>query len=66
MLHHVTLAYDIDAEAMGRVLNISREKMRDKAVRSAVKRVDPLKRQTGMSRDALVEYLMESIRAFIR
>lgn len=66
VLHHVTLAYDIDAEAMGRVLNTSREKMRDKAVRSAVKRVDPLKRQTGMSRDALVEYLMESIRAFIR
>ena len=37
--------------------------MRDKAVRSAVKRVDPLKRQTGMSREALVEYLMESIRS---
>ena len=63
VLHHVTLAYDIDAEAMGRVLNTSREKMRDKAVRSAVKRVDPLKRQTGMSREALVEYLMESIRS---
>ncbi|NMM96655.1 ligase [Bifidobacterium sp. DSM 109960] len=66
VLHHVTLAYDIDAEAMESVLNTSREKMRDKAVRSAVKRVDPLKRQTGMSRDALVEYLMESLRSFAR
>lgn len=64
VLHHVTLAYDIDAEAMGSVLNTSREKMRDKAVRSAVKRVDPLKRQTGMSRDTLVEYLMDSLRSF--
>ncbi len=66
VLHHVTLAYDIDAEAMGSVLNTSREKMRDKAVRSAVKRVDPLKRQTGMSREALVEYLMDSLHSFAR
>ena len=61
MLHHVTLAYDIDAEKMGRVLNTSREKMSDKAVKSAIKRVDPLKRQTGLSRRELVEYLMHSL-----
>ncbi len=61
ILHHVTLAYDINAETMGRVLNTSREKMSDKAVKSAVKRVDPLKRQTGMSRRDLVEYLMRSV-----
>lgn len=51
---------------MGRVLNVSKEKMRDKAVRSAVKRVDPLKRQTGMGRDELVDYLMRSLRAYTR
>lgn len=66
ILHHVTLAYDIDAETMGRVLNVSQEKMRDKAVRSAVKRVDPLKRQTGMGRDELVGYLMRSLLAYTR
>lgn len=31
MLHHVTMAYDIDAAKMSRVLNTSREKMSDKA-----------------------------------
>ena len=66
ILNHVTLAYDIDAEKMGRVLNVSQEKMRDKAVRSAVKRVDPLKRQTGMGRDELVGYLMRSLLAYTR
>lgn len=60
MLHHVTLAYDIDAVAMGRVLNTSREKMSDKAVKSAVRRVDPLRRQTGLSRAELVAYLMRA------
>ncbi|OZG61290.1 ligase [Bifidobacterium lemurum] len=58
VLHHVTLSYDIDAQKMGRVLNTSREKMRDKAVKSAVKRVDPLKRQTGFTRDELVNHLI--------
>lgn len=41
ILHHVTLAYDIDAVKMTRVLNISGEKMSDKAVKSAVKRSGP-------------------------
>ena len=60
VLHHVTLAYDIDAEKMGRVLNTSREKMSDKAVRSAVKRVDPMRSQTGMSREDVVERLLDA------
>lgn len=60
VLHHVTLAYDIDAEKMARVLRVSREKMSDKAVRSAVKRVDPLRSQTGMSRETLVRHLIEA------
>lgn len=60
VLHHVTLAYDIDAEKMGRVLTVSHEKMSDKAVRSAVKRVDPLRSQTGMSRETLIRHLIAS------
>ncbi len=53
VLHHVTMAYDIDAAKMVEVLRISREKMADKAVKSAVKRVDPLKSRTTLSRDEL-------------
>lgn len=61
ILHHVTLAYDIDAEKMTRVLNTSREKMSDKAVKSAVKRVDPMRSQTGMSRSQIVKHLLEAV-----
>ena len=57
VLHHVTLAYDIDAVKMSRILIISREKMSDKAVRSAVKRVDPMRRQTGLPRTRIIEHL---------
>ena len=50
MLHHVTMAYDIDADKMLDVLRIGREKLSDKGIKSARKRVDPLRRQTGMPR----------------
>ena len=46
----------------GRVLNTSREKMSDKAVKSAVKRVDPMRSQTGMSREDVVERLLDAAR----
>lgn len=59
VLHHVTMAYDIDAEKMARVLNTSPEKLSDKAVRSARRRVDPLRSQTGLSRDDLMRYLID-------
>lgn len=58
VLHHVTLAYDIDAAAMGEVLNTSREKISDKAVKSAVKRVDPLRSQTGLCREQVIDHLL--------
>ena len=57
VLHHTMLSYDIDAMKMTRVLNISKEKMSDKAVRSAVKHVDPLRSQTGLSREAILDHL---------
>ncbi|MDR1426174.1 MAG: lipoate--protein ligase family protein [Bifidobacteriaceae bacterium] len=60
VLHHVTMAYDIDAAKMLQVLRIGREKLSDKGTASATKRVDPLRRQTGMSRDAVVEALIAS------
>ena len=55
MLHHVTMAYDIDAAKMARVLNTSQEKLSDKAVRSAVKRVDPMK---SLTREQIIDDLL--------
>ena len=46
---------------MTRVLNISGEKMSDKAVKSAVKRVDPMRAQTGLSRDGLIARLADCL-----
>jgi lipoate-protein ligase A len=60
VLHHVTMAYDIDADKMLEVLRIGREKLTGKGVKSANKRVDPLRSQTGMSRDAIVRALIRS------
>jgi lipoate-protein ligase A len=51
VLHHVTMAYDIDATKMLQVLRIGREKLSDKGTKSAQKRVDPMRSQTGMARD---------------
>lgn len=62
VLHHVTMAYDIDADKMLEVLRIGREKMSDKGHRSANKRVDPLRSQTGMPRDGIIASFMDSFR----
>ena len=62
VLHHTTLAYDMDPGDMVRVLRIGREKLRDKATASASKRVSPLVRQTGLSREAVAESLLRHFR----
>jgi len=55
VLHHVTMSYDIDADKMLQVLRIGREKLSDKGIKSANKRVDPMRSQTGMTREAIME-----------
>ena len=60
MVHHVTMSYDIDADKMTDVLRIGKEKLSDKGTRSAKKRVDPLRRQTGMSRADVISTLSHS------
>jgi lipoate---protein ligase len=59
MLHHVTMSYDIDADKMVQVLRIGKEKLSDKGTTSAKKRVDPLRRQTGLARGEIVAAMME-------
>ncbi|MFG2831253.1 biotin/lipoate A/B protein ligase family protein [Streptomyces sp. NPDC048434] len=63
VLHHVTMAYDIDAAKMVEVLRIGREKLSDKGIASAAKRVDPLRRQTGLPRAEVIERMIASFRA---
>ncbi len=62
VLHHVTMAYDIDAAKMLDVLRIGREKLSDKGTPSAAKRVDPLRSQTGLAREAVIERMVETFR----
>lgn len=60
MLHHVTMSYDIDAQKMTEVLRIGREKISDKGTTSAQARVDPLRRQTGMSREDIWQVMIDT------
>lgn len=63
VLHHVTMAYNIDSTKMLEVLRIGREKLSDKGTPSAAKRVDPLRSQTGLPRDAIIDGLVATFRA---
>lgn len=62
VLHHVTMSYDIDAAKMLEVLRIGREKLSMKGTASAAKRVDPLRSQTGLAREAIIDALIASFR----
>jgi Lipoate-protein ligase A len=66
VLHHVTMAYDIDADKMLEVLRIGREKMSDKGTKSANKRVDPMRSQTGLPREQILETFTRSFLARYR
>jgi lipoate---protein ligase len=62
VLHHVTMSYDIDADKMLQVLRIGREKLSDKGIKSAKKRVDPLRRQTGLPRTEVIDRMIGHFR----
>jgi len=62
LLHHVTMAYDMDGERMMEILRIGREKLSDKGIASAAKRVDPIRSQTGMEREAIIDALIAVFR----
>lgn len=49
VLHHVTMAYDIDAAKMTEVLRFGREPLPGPGTRSGRQRVEPLRRQTRLS-----------------
>jgi len=66
VLHHVTMAYDIDADKMLQVLRIGREKLSDKGTKSANKRVDPVRSQTHLSRAEVMASFSQTFRELYR
>ncbi len=50
----------MDSAKMVEVLRIGREKMSDKGTKSANKRVDPLRSQTGLSRAEIIERMEDT------
>lgn len=60
VLHHATMSYDMDAQKMTQVLRIGREKLSDKGTTSAAKRVDPLRSQTGLPRQEVIERMRQT------
>jgi len=60
VLHHATMSYDMDGEKMVQVLRIGREKLSDKGITSAAKRVDPLRSQSGLSRAEIIDRMKET------
>ncbi len=60
VLHHTTLAYDMDQAAIKAVLRTGLERLSEKGIASAVKAVDPLRRQTDLPREAVIAALIDS------
>lgn len=60
VLHHATIAYDMNPEKMVKVLRIGKEKLSDKGSVSAKKRVAPLRQQLQMERKEVMAHLIAS------
>lgn len=61
VLHHTTMSYSVDIEAMLKALRIGKEKVSDKAVKSAEKRVARITDHVGGSRESVIDSLKESL-----
>lgn len=62
VLHHVTMSYALDIEAMLRALRIGEEKISDKAVESADKRVTRIANYVDEDREAVIERFVGKFR----
>jgi lipoate-protein ligase A len=59
ILHHTTMSYDINSDRMLQVLRIGKEKLSDKGIASAAKRVGPLRLQTQLPRQTIIERMID-------
>jgi lipoate-protein ligase A len=57
------MAYQMNTDQMARVLRVGKEKLSDKGVTSAAKRVGPLRQQTDLDRDVIIHHLVGHFRA---
>lgn len=60
VLHHVTMAYDMNPAVLLEVLRIGREKLSDKGSVSANKRVAPIRQQTELPRETVIQRLIDT------
>jgi lipoate-protein ligase A len=65
ILHHTTMAYQMNIPRMLEVLRIGQEKLSDKGIRSADKRVAPLAQQTGLTRQQIIDHLIATFAATV-
>jgi lipoate-protein ligase A len=63
VLHHTTMAYQMNVPLMLKVLRIGKEKLSDKGISSADKRVGPLRQQTHLERSDIIAHMIETFRA---
>lgn len=61
-LHHTTCAYSMAPGVLTSILRIGKEKLSDKGVTSAEKRVGPLRQQTDLDRDVIINHMIECFR----
>ena len=63
VLHHTAIAYGMNQELLGQVLRVGKEKLSDKGIRSAEKRVGPLQQQTQLDREDIVHHFIGYFRS---
>lgn len=63
VLHHTTMAYSMTPGRLTRILRIGKEKLSDKGITSADRRVGPLRDQTDLDRDVIIEHMTGYFRA---
>jgi lipoate---protein ligase len=63
VLHHTTMAYQMNTALLTKVLRVGKEKLSDKGVTSADRRVGPLRQQTSLDRDVIIHHLIGHFRA---
>lgn len=60
VLHHTMMSYDMDTERMLKALRIGKEKVSDKAIKSAEKRVSRISDHVDYSREEVIQNLIEN------
>jgi lipoate-protein ligase A len=63
VVHHTTMSYSVDIESMLKALRIGKEKVSDKAVKSAEKRVARISDHVEESRSAVIDALIDALDA---